>query len=92
MFSHTMPILFPVAGVNFFLMYWMDKYFLLRSNRIPKNYDEKAIVLMLQYLKLAFVFHFIAGLFMLRNGNILQGDEDNEFDYSMIINANKIAN
>ena len=40
MFSHVMPLMFPIALVNFFMMYWIDKLLLLKFFRIPKNYDE----------------------------------------------------
>lgn len=91
MFSHSMPILFAISAFNFAVMYVTDKWLLLRVHKTPRNYDEDVILVMMQYLKFAFVFHLIAGLTMLRNGSILRG-ESTEGQYPEIEEANRIAN
>ena len=40
MYSPALPILFIIAAINFFIIYWIDKWLILRFYRTPKNYDE----------------------------------------------------
>lgn len=40
-------------------MYWVDKYFLLRYCKTPRNYDERVITWTINTIKLAFVWHMI---------------------------------
>ena len=43
MFSHTLPILFPIACFNFFTINVMDRWFVLRFYKTPRNYNESMI-------------------------------------------------
>lgn len=43
MYSPGLPILFIIAAINFFFIYWIDKWLILRFYRTPKNYDEQSI-------------------------------------------------
>lgn len=88
MYSHTLPLLFPIAAVNFAFMYWVDKWLVLRFYRTPKNYDEGTVLRMLYYMKFAFLCHFLMGLLMLSNGAILSG-ESTQNQIPTIIEANK---
>jgi hypothetical protein len=56
MYSTGMPITFIISAFNFIIFYWIDKWFLLRFYRIPKNIDEKVINHVIYYLKYAFLF------------------------------------
>lgn len=73
MFSHTLPILFPIALFNFVNIYCIDKWLVLRFHKIPKNYNESMITRLIHLLKLTFPFHFIMGLIMLSKDTILTG-------------------
>ena len=44
MYSPGLPILFIISAVNLFIIYWIDKWLILRFYRTPKNYDEESIV------------------------------------------------
>lgn len=74
MYSIGLPILYLICVINFTIMYWVDKYLLLRFHRIPKNYDEKTINFALNQMKFAFVLHAIIGFFMISNDAILTSD------------------
>lgn len=73
-YSPALPLLYPIAVVNLIIIYWMDKMFCLRFNRTPKNYSEDIITKKFYFLKLTFLFHFIAGLILLSNNGILQSE------------------
>ena len=74
MYSHVLPLMFPVAALNFFMMYWIDKTLLLRFYKIPKNYDGASIEFTLSMSKYAFLFHALLGFFALSNNSILTSD------------------
>jgi len=59
MFNLGLPILFFISIINFTVMYWVDKYYLLRFNKTPKNFDERTITFTIDTMKMAFVWHLI---------------------------------
>ena len=71
MYSAGLPILFLITAVNFMLIYWVDKWLVLRFYRTPKNYDEVCINFSLEEIMLSFVFHFIIGAIVYSNEKIL---------------------
>ena len=44
MFAPTLPLLYPLCVVNFSVIYWYDKWLVLRFYQTPKNYDENVIL------------------------------------------------
>lgn len=76
MFGTGFPLMFAISCVNFFFMYWIDKWLILRFYRNPKNYDEKFIKYILSNVKLAFVFHACVGFLMLTNEAILTSNDN----------------
>ena len=74
MYSPSLPILFPICLVNLMTMYWVDKSFVLRFNKTPRNYDETIILKQVQFLKLTFLFHFVTGLMQLSLSPILESN------------------
>ena len=71
MYNIGMPVLFLIGAINFFMMYWIDKWLLLRFHKTPRNYDEKTINFSLKYMKVAFLFHAVIGYLMISNKNVL---------------------
>lgn len=75
-FTPGIPLLLPVMIVNFFVMYCVDKWMLLRYYRTPKNYDASIINYLISQLKFAFVIHFIFGTCMLSNEQLFREGPD----------------
>jgi len=71
MYSPGLPVLFLITAINFLIVYWIDKWLLLRFYRTPKNYDEICINFSLNEMKIAFIFHFILGSAIYSNDKIL---------------------
>ena len=74
MFSPGMPIMYIVTAVNFTAMYWIDKVLVLRFFRSPKNYDETSIKHTISSLKTSFIFHFLMGLVMFSNRDLVSSE------------------
>lgn len=60
-----------MAIVNFTIIFWVDKWLLLRFYRTPKNYDEQSIQFAIGEMKYAFLFHFLVGSLVYSNDRIL---------------------
>ena len=71
MYSSALPALFPLTVLNFLIIYWIDKFLLLRFFRTPKNYDQESIFYTISEMRTAILFHFIVGLFVYSNQKIL---------------------
>jgi len=79
MYSPGLPILFLMAIVNFFIIYWVDKWLLLRFYRKPKNYDETSIQFSIHEMKFAFFFHLVIGSLVYSNDRILSNSGSAQF-------------
>jgi len=88
MFAPTLPLLYPLSVMNLTVIYWYDKWLVLRHYQTPKNYDENIILTQVNYLKYTFIFHFGMGLWMLSNNAILSS-ESLENESETINNINK---
>ena len=62
-----LPILFLISAINFTLIYWVDKWLILRFYRTPKNFDDRLIRYSIKYLKIGVIFHVLIGFAMLSN-------------------------
>ena len=51
MLGPAIPILFPIAFVNFFILYFCELYMIIYMNRMPPNYDEKLNKEVLEWLR-----------------------------------------
>jgi hypothetical protein len=71
MFSPGLPVMFLISGINFLVMYWIDKFLILRFYKLPKNFDADSIKFTIEKMKYAFIFHLIVGLFILSSSNLL---------------------
>jgi hypothetical protein len=74
MFSVGLPILFLLAAMNFTMMYWMDKYLILRIYKTPVQYDHKPINFTLKLMRWSFLFHFFIGFYMITCDGILSSN------------------
>lgn len=75
MFGPGMPILFPISAIAFIVMYWIDKWLVLRFYRLPKNFDSETIKYSIEKMKYAFVFHLIVGYLILSSQSILSSSD-----------------
>ena len=84
MFSVGLPILFLLAAINLTLMYWIDKYLILRVYKTPVKYDHKPISFTLRLLRWSFYFHFFIGFYMISCDGILSSNNsyDNISDFN----------
>lgn len=76
MYSPGLPILFVITTINFIVIYWVDKWLLLRFYRTPKNFDEVCINFSLGEMKLAFLLHLVTGAIIYSYDKILTSDKD----------------
>lgn len=71
LFSSGIAILYPIACAYFIVGYGVDKFMLVHVNGRPLRYDGKLAQRTLAWFKWILAGHFILGVFMYANGNII---------------------
>ena len=70
-FLPTMPFLSIFVAIAFYVMFWVDKYMLLRFYRTPKEHDSQSLFYTFSRLKWSVLIHACMGVFLLSNMSIL---------------------
>jgi len=63
-FSGGLPILFPLACLNFAIMGISDRYFLLKVSQQPPSYDSRLAVLFKNAMSIALILHVFVTCYM----------------------------
>ena len=66
-YSSGMPILYPVACLNFFLMYWVYKLLLVKFYRKTISFNQDLPQYSIKYLRFGIFLHVVMGAFILTN-------------------------
>lgn len=77
-----LPLLLPLAFVNFTITYWMDKYLLLRVYKQPPMFDESLGTLSWSLLPIALLMHLAVSAYMFAEPDVF---EDENFDMSKLV-------
>jgi hypothetical protein len=70
-FSSGLPVLYPVAAISYFVLYWVYKALLLKYYAKTTEFDEDLPVRSIGYMKYGILFHMIVGTFMFTNSAII---------------------
>ena len=73
-FSSGLPILYAIAAVSLFGMYWTDKVLLLRYHKITPGYTKWTSMQVVRIMPLAAVAHILFGFFMYSYPFVLSSD------------------
>ena len=71
MYSSGLPILYAVACIFNFVLYWMVKLLLLRYYQRTHKFNEELALESIKYFKFGLFFHIITGAFMYTNSAII---------------------
>ena len=70
-YSGGMPILYPVAFFNFFFLYWIYKFLLIKHYRKTSSFDQDLAFSSIFFFKIAFVLHIVWTVFMFTESHLL---------------------
>lgn len=70
-YSSGMPILYPIAFINFVILYWVNKYLIVSQYSNSIKFDDELPQYTIFYLKVSVVFHCVMTAFMF-SSKILQ--------------------
>ena len=70
-YSSGMPILYPVACVNFTIIYWVYKILMVKYYRKTVSFNQDLPIYSIFYLKIGIVLHVCMALFVLSNEEIV---------------------
>jgi len=74
LYSGGMPFLYVTSFIQLVLSYFVDKYFLLRITKLPKNYDQHLAIVVRLTLYGAVFIHLLFAIFMFGQPDILKAD------------------
>lgn len=74
-YSVAIPLVTIQVFIALLIMYWVDKYLMLRFYRYPKNWNIAPINFVMSMLRLTVLFHFVWGSLFLSNNDILVNDK-----------------
>lgn len=71
LYSSGMPFLYITSLAQLILTYFIDKYFLLKVSKLPKNYDQKLETVVRTTLYAAVIIHLVFAIFVYGQPDIL---------------------
>jgi len=74
MYGFGMPILFPIAMINFLVLWFVEKMYLYYGYIVPPMYDEKLSQDVLTKLQFAPLFYLCFGYWMASNHQLLSNE------------------
>jgi hypothetical protein len=80
LFSAGMPILIPIGMAYVVVLFWVDKFLLLRYHRTPPQYGVDLGQTMLRYLPWCIVGHLAFAVWMLSNSSVFSTVSIEQFD------------
>jgi hypothetical protein len=75
-----MPILYPVAFLNYVILYWVYKILLIKYYRKTVSFNQDLPNFSIYFFKVGIVFHIIMGAFIYTNKNILTSNLLNVYE------------
>lgn len=81
-FSGGQPMLYPVAFFNYFFLYWVFKFLLVKFYKKTTAFNHELPIESTSYFRVALILHLAVSIFSFSNSNILpanqiEGDEFN---------------
>lgn len=72
-YASGMPALYPIAFINFFILYWVYKILLVKSYKKTIAFNQDLPFFTIRYFKYAIFFHMFFSSIMFTNQGILGG-------------------
>lgn len=83
MYGGGLPILYPCLICSFFIIYWVDKFTLLRVYQSPPRYNKKLMEATRGWLTVALIIHLVFSFWMFSNSTIFDTDDKTLFGYDL---------
>ncbi len=75
-YSSGMPLLYLVGVVQFYIMYWVDKFLFIRVYRKPPSYGIELASIARNVIVYSIILHLCFGFYMFSNSAIFTYEED----------------
>lgn len=63
-YSGGMPVLYPIATLNFFILYWVYKVLIIKFYSKSTMFDQQLPKSSIYYLKVSIILHCVMTAFM----------------------------
>ena len=75
LYGMGIPLLFPIAAVQFFVTFWFDKIMFIRYYRKPPQYDYTTGKMATELLGYGVMMHLVSSIWMLTNPDIFTSND-----------------
>lgn len=79
MFSSGLPILYPIAFLFYFALYWVNKFLLLKYFQKSSKFNERLALHSIGYMKFGVLFNLIASTAFFTSGLVPSDDIENDY-------------
>jgi len=86
-FSTGIPILYPIAAVNFFLFYFSEKYFFIHMYRIPPHFATLVGRRVAGLIPLGILIHLAMSVWVLSNNDLFSSNSGNQSTSSGLVQS-----
>ena len=69
-----MPVLYPVAVINFMFLYWIYKYLILKHYKKTSSFNEDLPFMSINFFKIGLLLHIIWTVLMFTETHLLAID------------------
>ena len=73
-YSGSMPVLYPIAVLNFFLLYWFYKILLIKSYQKTTAFNQELPMFSIILFRIGLLFHIFFTLFMYTYSKLIRLD------------------
>lgn len=75
-YSGGMPILYPIALINYFFLYWILKFLFLKAYKKTSNFNQNLPIQSMYMYKFGLFMHITFTIFMYTYSELMYVDED----------------
>lgn len=73
-YSSGLPVLYPIAFLNYLVLYWVYKILLIKYYRKTVSFNQDLPNFSIYFFKVGIVMHIIMGAFIFTNKNVLKSN------------------
>lgn len=78
MYASGLPVLYPIAFLNFFFLYWIYKGLLVKYYQKTIAFNQDLPIYTIRYFKFAVFFHVIMAAFIFTNHHMISSERLDE--------------
>jgi hypothetical protein len=83
MFSTGLPALYIIGAIFFGMMYWVQKFLLIKHHSKTSSFNEVMVLRAIGYIKIGLLLHILMGCLMYTYSGIIRSFDSFDFDLNV---------